>query len=253
MSISPEEKEALLQHEAFIKEVLALREEKAKDSQPKPAWQRFLESTGGTAFITVLIGGIMGSIITGLFQAGAKDREAQQAQLAARSNQAQVAYKEYLDKELETVNRALDLIGGCISASDDLIESTTPVFDSGNYKGKDREDIEQQVVGFFDEYNDTDKRWRREQYKIGLLIGYYHHGKPGVITAWQDVQNSVTTYMDCANDLSVDYDNSKPIEKYGSCKAQKQKLRDYLDNLTKSFEADRQYTWNILDTPDKLR
>ena len=75
MPFSPEEKEQLLQHEAFIKEILTLRD-KARGDNPKPAWQRFLETTGGAALITVLIGGIMGSIITGLIQQGSKQRVA---------------------------------------------------------------------------------------------------------------------------------------------------------------------------------
>src|SRR6185503_4847747 len=104
----PEDKEQLLEYETFIKEVLARREGAGKGGQTKPVWQRFLETTGGTALITVLIGGIMGSIITGMIQISAKNREAQQARLTARNSQAQVSYKEYLDKELEIVNRAFD-------------------------------------------------------------------------------------------------------------------------------------------------
>src|SRR5437764_6648982 len=94
---STEEKQ-LLQHESFVAEILK-RRAPSENNQQKPLWQRFLETTGGAAVITVLIGGIFGQIISSSIQSSLKEREFQQAWLKERGDQALVANKEYLEKE----------------------------------------------------------------------------------------------------------------------------------------------------------
>jgi hypothetical protein len=255
MPFSPEEKEQLLQHEAFIKEVQALREDKSGGSKPKPAWQRFLETTGGAALITVLIGGIMGSIITGLIQLGAKDREAQQARLTARSNQAQVAYKEYLDKELEIVNRAFELVGSCISASEDVVLMTTSSdYDPSQYKDRQsKKDIEEQLLKAIDKYNEIDQKWKSEQYKLGLLMSYYHHGKPEVGIAWQGVQDAVSAQLKCTDDLYKAELNNSSTDQYKKCEGEKKRVLEGLNQLTKALEQARGHLWEDVDASDKTR
>lgn len=242
----PEDKEELLEYEAFIKEVLARREGAGKGGQLKPVWQRFLETTGGTALITVLIGGIMGSIITGMIQISAKNREAQQARLMARYNQAQVSYKEYLDKELEIVNRAFDLIGSCISASDDLISVTHAEFDLENQANKENKNaIIEQQQGVVGKFNETDQKWRIEEHKIGLLMSYYHHNQTEVAAGWQHTQEEVGKYMDCAYSLykiRLKGDDISP-DQYQSCEKQQQELTKQLSELNKSLIAARKFLW----------
>src|ERR1044071_8086338 len=97
---SDKEKE-FLHHEDFVAEVAARRG--GREGGTKPRWQRFLESSGGTAIVTTLIGGIFGAIISGIIQDGTREREFEQSWLKARGDQALVAYKEYLDKEQEVV------------------------------------------------------------------------------------------------------------------------------------------------------
>ena len=251
MPFSPEEKEQLLQHEAFIKEIQALRSDNVGGSKPKPAWQRFLETTGGAALITVLVGGVMGSIITGLFQRGAKDREAQQARLTARYNQGQVAYKEYLDKELEIVNRALDLVGGCVSASEDLVLMTTSSdYDPGQFKGQDKKSVEKQVMEAVDKYNEMDKKWRGEQHKVGFLMSYYHHGSPEVEKSWRGVQDAVTAQLKCTYDLYLAKLNENPTDQYKKCEGEKEGVIKGLDQLTKSLEQARHHLCDDLEASD---
>jgi hypothetical protein len=239
------EKEQLLQHEAFIKEILALRDGKTGGGSAKPAWQRFLETTGGAALITVLIGGIMGSVITGLIQLGAKNREAQQARLTARYNQGQVAYKEYLDKELEIVNRAFDLVGGCISASEDLVAMTTSSdYDPEQYQDQYKKNLEKQQMDSLNKYNEMDQKWRGEQHKLGLLMSYYHHGKPEVGTAWQAVQDAVNAQFKCTYDLYTTKLADKTIDEYKMCEGEKKRVLDGLSQLTRSLELARSHLWD---------
>jgi hypothetical protein len=246
MPILPEDKEKLLEYEAFIKEVMAQREGAAKSGgPPKPVWQRFLETTGGTALITVLIGGIMGSIITGIIQINAKTRETLLTQATARNNQAQVAYKEYLDKELEIVNRAFDLVGSCISASEDVIAVTTPEYDPDTYtEPENKKAVIKQQAEALGKYNEIDEKWRSEENKIGLLMNYYHHGQSEVGTGWQRTQEEVTKYMKCANEIYLLHLKGPVTEdKYKACEQQKQNLINQLRQLNQSLVITRPYLW----------
>jgi hypothetical protein len=98
-------------------------------------WQWLLESSGGTALITVIIGGLMGSLITAIIQIGIKSREFEQARVKSRGDQALVAYKDYLEQQRETMKHAYQLIGNCVSASDDLIDITGEYFDPSKFPG----------------------------------------------------------------------------------------------------------------------
>ncbi len=68
-----------LRHEAFLAEVLRLRTKLDQKQKEKLWWQRFLESSGGTALVTVLLGGLLGQLITSSVQVKQQEREFQQA------------------------------------------------------------------------------------------------------------------------------------------------------------------------------
>ena len=117
------------------------------------------------ALITVLLGGILGQMITYSVQRSSKDREFQQAWLKARGDQALVTFNEYLSQQRETVKRVYELNGNSISASYDLIMLTGPEFALGSYEG-----IEQQRASVRKRYNTVDQEWRVEREKVGLLM-----------------------------------------------------------------------------------
>jgi hypothetical protein len=213
----------------------------------------FLKTTGGTALITVLIGGLFGQIITCSVQNRLKEREFQQAWLKARGDQALVAYKEYLDKEQETVTRAYGLVGSCITASSDLIEITGTGFDPAKSEGNEPH-LKKQVDDIWSKYNEMDTQWGVEREKLGLLIGYYHHGRPEVYEAWGQVKESVTAYKDCAAKRYDEYlETRKLIDTTNVCQNEKQSLDQSLSHLTRTLDAARQYAWEGWESPKKLK
>ena len=212
----------------------------------KPRWQRFLESTGGTALITVLVGGILGQMITCSIQNSSKEREFQQAWMKARGDQALVTYNEYLNQQREVVKQAYELIGNSISASDDMIALTGPEFAIGSYEG-----VENQRGGVRKRYNSIDQEWRAEREKVGLLINYYHHGRPEVVAAWQELQNAVTAYNDCARQWYLEH--PEPAETKDACKNEQENFRRSLSQFNVSLEAARQYAWEGWESPEKLK
>jgi len=236
-----------LQFEAFIAEIQKLRTGADNHEKRKPWWQTMLESTGGTALITVIIGGLVGAIITGMIQSGAKDREFEQAWIKARGDQALIAYKDYLEQQRDTVKRAYELVGNCISASDDLIDLTGPDFDPTQYSG-----LEKQRVTLRQNYNNCDRQWRGQRDMFGLLVTYYHHGEPRVIDSWELTKDSVSKFMDCATEWYLSH-NDKPSDTSGACKTERESLQKNLVGFGKAVDEARHFAWEGWESPEALR
>lgn len=80
--------------------------------QPRTYWQRFLETSGGAALITVLLGGLMANLINTTTRKDVKPAEPQ-----VRAEEMRVAaYKEYLDQQRDMVFHASELSGRCVAA-----------------------------------------------------------------------------------------------------------------------------------------
>lgn len=232
-----EEEKRILHNKQF----LDLLSGKNNQDKPKPKWIQFLETTGGVALITVIVGGIISQYIATGLQQGLKDREFQQQQqtkelefqqawLKARGDQALAAYQKYLEQEQITVEKAYDLISKCISSADDMI--------GANQSGR-KEQARQT-------YNKTQEEWRLNREKLGFLMSYYHKGDEKVINQWQLAQNTVTTYMRCSQDAFSRNKNN-------TCIKEKEELNTELKNLLEALQRSRRYAWEGWDEPEKLK
>jgi hypothetical protein len=259
--------ERLLHHEAFVAEVLQQRAKLGTGDRPKPAWQRFLESTGGAALVTVLLGGLLGQCITSQVQKGQRAREHQQALdlkerefkqtwLKARGDQALIAYQDYLKEEKEVTKRAYELIGSCISASDDLMALTDIDYNPyhPDYGREDRKLISEQRVAMKDKYIEADAKWRAEREQLGLLMAYYHKGREDIDTAWRATQEAVTGYMAFAEDWERKHPEAdlKKEDIDAAARDKKAALQATLSDLGKTLEQGRRYAWEGWDSIENL-
>ena len=170
-----------------------------RETPPKPGWQRFLESTGGTALITVLLGGVLGQWISTTYQARVREREALAAREEALADRRFETHKELLAARLATVRETLELIGAVIAASEDLITITRPEWDPALFPdGAQREATLATKREIRETYNRTDARWRNTREGFGFLLGYYHGGDPAVAASWRELVGAVSAYIDCA-------------------------------------------------------
>lgn len=247
-----EEEAKLIHHEAFITGLLHQR--MAKEEKPRGLRQILLESTGGAALITVLLGGVLGAMISGIIQYGQKEREFQQTWLKARGDQALVAYKEYLDKQQEVVRHVYELVGSSISAADDLINVTKPEFaDTSKYQGDQKEKMKKYLADVNDKYNASDQKWRNERETLALLMNYYHYnsGNSDIIDKWKAVSDSVDAYMNCASQWKLD--NPISYETNNACKPQKDALQGNSVELGRTLQVNRTYAWQGWESPDVFR
>jgi hypothetical protein len=251
---------------SLIAEALQLRA--APEAKPKPPWQRFLESTGGAALITVLLGGMLGQCITAQVQKGQQDRQNQQAiesrerefeqaWVKARGDQALLAYQGYLKEEQETVKSAYDLIGSCISAADDLMATTRKDFNPKQYEHdrKQQEIVYEDIDEIRTNYIAVDKKWRAERVKLGLLMGYYHKGQGDVAEAWRATQEALTHYVDFAAGFAQHPPREDLSEEdvRNASRREREALQAALTSLSNSLDQNRQYGWEGWDNPERLK
>ena len=201
--------------------------------ESKPAWQRLLESTGGTALITVLIGGVAGQWITATFQEKNKEREMSLA-----------AYSDYVKQEQDIVKRAYELIGTCVAATDDLMVLPQPAFNLDSREGGEKKKLEGQREDIRSRYNDCDLKWRRDRETLGLLMAYFHHGQMEVTAAWRSAEDNVSHYMDCARMFYISTPSSD-VELPAPCVMEQTALRQSLDALSRSFESARGHAFEV--------
>ena len=189
------DEERLLRHETFVAEVLEKRRARDGERRPNPAWQRFLESAGGAALVTVVFGSIAAGIINSLVQEKLKEREL-----------ALASYEAELKQQQDIATRIVDLVGTSVGAAEDLITLTTQDFDPSGFSGDERKKIINQRTQIRQTYNSTDTQWRVDREKLALLIGLHSYGQSGITEAWGDAQQAVTAYKDCAEDWYTGHD-----------------------------------------------
>lgn len=245
-----EDEKRLLRHEAFINQIVRLRTH--APAEKKPTWLRFLESSGGTALIAAVIGAVLVQWISGSIQASLKEREFRQAWMQARGNQALTAYKEQLDQEEQIVRRAYDLIGSTIQASQDLIDLTGPELSLKTYRRSQRKQIEMQRDRIRKAYNKADIEWRGQKENLSLLIALYHHGQPDIISRWQDLQNSIPGYMDCALTWYDTHDTANAGTLKTACANESKVLTEKLEHLTAALGDFRSKGREDWESPDQL-
>lgn len=248
--LAPEE-ERLLRHEEFVARVLELRSRTGRKEPASPAWLRLLESTGGAALVTVLLGGIAGSAITGVIQNGQKEREFQQEWLKARGERALLAYREYAEGELKTVQAAFGEVGAMLAAAQDLIVLTESRFDLEKYEGAEREKVLEQRRQLRGAFNAADAAWRRGRETQGLMMSYYHRGSPAIQERWRAVQVAVDAFVDCAR--SVNGAGPPGEAPDGACSRERVATRAALDGLNEALGAEREYQWAGWDSPEELK
>jgi hypothetical protein len=186
------EQQSALEQQTFIEALLRLRSDKSKSdavggNSPKPTWLRFLESTGGAAIITVVLGTLGGAVITGIVQSFNQHQQARQLSIS-----------EFVKGEHDTVKSAFDMVGECIAASENLSTITTVGFDPANFPDSDqRKLVLAQKGNLRDEFNKTDERWRAIRETLSLNMRYYNGNDVVVGSAWDQTSDAVSLYMDC--------------------------------------------------------
>ncbi len=235
-----EDQERMLQHEAFVSEVIKRRQESKAELEPG-TMLRFLQSNGGTAVITILLGSLLAPIVISFVQSS-----------AAHNDQALSEYKQYLEHQQESVKETYDLVGGTIFATGDLIAITKPAFNPPpETKGIDRPALDKQVREIIANFNAAVKEWRVKKNIQGLLVSYYFYGQPGVLKAWRGAEQSIDNFVACAETRHENFwkNPSLVLQQPDECQSIKDKIEPTLESLAQSIEVSRRYNWQQFEVP----
>ena len=184
MSELSDEERSLLRHAAIYKAV----SEPAANGTSKKWLESLFDPAVFVALITVIGGGIFGTIITAQYQQHAKDREL-----------ALLNFQQTNEARLKIAADAYDLIGIVVAAGDDLITTTETSF----AQAKDPE-TRKQVTDLLAAYNVGEKAWREREARTGLLLAYHHDASLDQL-GWPAVSTAVRAYVDCARKWHYDH------------------------------------------------
>ena len=238
---TPEQRDAIKQ-QAFLEELLKLRSAGPKppgDQKPagvdqKPRWQRFLESSGGAALITVVVGTMGGAVITNLIQSYLQRQQTRQQGIA-----------EYIKGEHDTVKAVFDLVGQSIAAAENLSTLTTEGFNPEAFQGDQRDQVLKQRKAIRDEFNTWDEQWRSHRETLTLNMRYYHGNDQAVASAWDRTGLALTGYMDCEHAWYMQSQGNyvKDAIAAKSCTTERQALDAALNGLSDALARNRLYQW----------
>ena len=183
---------------------------------------RFLESTGGAATITVVLGGLVGTLLNSCIQASLLERE-----------HALVAYQNRLERERRNMEQMYHVIGEAVTAAENLIGLTDDAFDPDNYSGAAAAAVTEQRLALIREYNMLDAKWRAGQYVQDLQVAYYdQNSSDAIVQEWNSLEAAVTKLRKCAEDVFRRHREDPSIDTAGECDGEKDTAAVRLETLT---------------------
>jgi hypothetical protein len=152
------------------------------------SWLNILASTQATAFLGVIIGGLIAWFI--LSDHGAK---------RARSDQSLAEYRYYLAREQRAIDDAVNLALKCVLSSQKLARLTKTDPDRILLAPLDREQVTRHAAKIVEEYNEAVEEWKTQQFTLELSISYYWHSQPKITAACGDLREAVDGLIACVS------------------------------------------------------
>ena len=156
-------------------------------SETKTPWLAIFNSSGVTALITTLIGGLVVGSVTSRYQDKEKERDRVRAETA-----------DYLERERKVVEDAFNATGRVIAASEDMIQATSAAFDERHRTPSELANIRDKKQEIVSHYNEADGNWHAQRTTLTLRLRMEHGASQDVSSAWDKTSSAVTDFSDCA-------------------------------------------------------
>ncbi len=218
--------------EAVALEYLKFSEKKSSEKdakEQKPLWLQVMESTGFATLVTVLIGGLIGTGVTYMFQAWAKDREQSLSIAQSHRERDLAAFNQHLDRERKTIDEMALKLGAFVDGASDLAELSRREWNKRN-RAKDRHDIVRH-------FNNAASQWHADRVRLSLLLELEHETDPELRKDFRAISERVDEYARCADRWRTVYITLSATEAQNACVG----FRNNLDAVIATF-ADRLVT-----------
>jgi len=210
--------------QALALEYLKARQHDTKDK--KPLWLQILETTGFATLVTVLIGGLVGTGLTYLFQAKSKERELSLTMAQSQRDRELAAFNQHLDRERATVDEMSAKLGAFVEEASDLAELSREEWNRPNQK-KARHDI-------VERFNAAQSHWHSDRVRLGVLLELEHNADPDLRASFKDISKKADAYAQCADRWRTRNTDLTATDAQSACAS----FRDGLD-IAISIFADR--------------
>jgi hypothetical protein len=221
-----DEERALLRYAAVLTSIAGGSPTKERSKQS--LIEKLANSAAVVALITVIGGGIAGTVITAKLQMKAKERE-----IATAEN------SQYVHARLQVVSDAYDLLGRTIWSSTELIVITGPEFTTAVPPQSENEKATAgQKQDIRKTFNEVDRLWNSGQQRTGLLLSYYHNGAAEVTRHWHRAASAVDAYSDCARSWYLANEN-RGADYKNACQPERRAVDEALIALTSALDTAR--------------
>ena len=238
-----DEQKRNLQQEAFVAEVLKIRGGHHREDIKKNWFLRLLETSGGTALITVILGGILGAILNIAIQADLKEREGEQARQRFKGELAVMSYKNYLEQRQGAMKSLYDLVGRATSSCYTLISRMGPEYDP-SLAPSSKEKLVEENQRIYKKFQEVQEEWRSNRDSLGLLVNFYYEGDRSVMECWGKTRETADKYAQCADSkyrrYITDYITRNPEE---ICKDERVEFEKQIGEFTQCIQRVNKYLW----------
>lgn len=165
----------------------------------------FLQTAGGAALITVILGGIVGGILNGQIQQDLSRREHRQALQAARLDTQLLMDRNFLEAQTTATQQLLSSIGEYVSRIQSRAVTKGPEFKAGvNTTSEQKEKLDAQRDAALQAYNSALEAWVAKVHSSEFILRHYYDNDQDVISAWQKVLDKVDAYSEFASNLKTE-------------------------------------------------
>ena len=228
--------------EGIIEGILEKRGLKASEMS---RWQHFFESTGGAALITVLLGGLFGTLLNGQIQEDLKERELRNEMLKAYNAQQLQIYGTFFEEQTKTTEKVVELIGEVIDSGQGALTTLRPEFELLEDKPENG-----QIIELRERYNSVMGNWNSRRFAHKFLLAYYYSGheekeeiesvwrKEEIESVWGKIDTAVSQYFKCVSEQVRQ-------EKYSetACEKDRVNIEELTRTLRKELESIRSKGW----------
>jgi len=176
-----------------------LKYQRPSSHESKPKWLQLFESSGFVAIVTVVLGGLVGSLVTSRFQEKSKQREQQVARIQLEHDRSLAAFNEHLDRERKIVDEMLAKVGGLADTARGLSQLSRAEWSGKDQPAAEQARLAQERHKIVERYNQATAAWDADRLRLGILLGLEHDNNPELLEAWRNAGIKVEAYSVCCD------------------------------------------------------
>lgn len=211
-----------------------------------------LNSTLLSTLASVLVGGLLVQWINLAAQEQIQDRQVKNTLLQEQGKQALITHREHLDRALQTIERAMQLTGTVLSASENLISLTKPEWSLKNFKSEaEKARTREQKAAIRVTFNTADEEWTQNRDSLGFLLSFYwRDGEDQAIAGgWEAVVGAVNGYRDCARGWYVQHLGIIAEDASTACNSERAAVGKGMRDLRSALGASGRFAQSDLQFP----